>query len=187
MSFDLGTGDLVPLDGLVPPSTPNGPATPTTRGPGTAAVRPPVPATRVPDVAPAAAAESVPAQGVGREVPKAPRLRPNRLQWRGRLASDPAVRRSKTGIDYCAVRIVQDVLDSQHQPVTQAIEVIVFRERARDFARAFQKGDLVEVMGELRIREWQDKSGARHTNVSLHPSEEIALISRPQKGPSGTP
>lgn len=187
MSFDLGTGDMVPLDSLVPPRSPNGPATSTTQGPGTAAVRPPAPVARVPAGVPAAAAESVPAQGVGREDARAPRLRPNRLQWRGRLASDPAVRRSKAGIDYCAVRIVQDVLDSQHQPVTQVIEVIVFRERARDFAGAFHKGDLVEVMGELRIREWQDKSGAKHTNVSLHPSEEIALISRPQKGPSGTP
>ena len=111
----------------------------------------------------------------------APRLRPNRLQWRGRLAADPDLKRSRGGIEYCAVRVIQDVLDTQRRALTQAVEVVMFRERAHDFAATFRKGDYVEVVGELHIREWQDKAGAKHASVNLHPSEEIALISRPQR------
>ena len=179
MSFDLATGDMVPLDSLVPHPSRNVQAAPTPTVAGaTVAILPATPARPV-DPQPAAAPEPTPPQRVVREVAKAPRLRPNRLQWRGRLASAPEVRRSQAGIDYCAVRVLQEVLNSQRQTVTQAVEVVMFRERAHDFASAFLKGDYVEVVGELRIRDWQDKSGAQHTSVSLHPSEEIALISRP--------
>lgn len=115
----------------------------------------------------------------------APRLRPNRLQWRGRLATDPELKRSRSGIDFCAVRVLQDVFDTQRRALTQAVEVVMFRERAHDFAGTFRKGDYVEVVGELHIREWQDKSGAKHASVNLHPSEEIALISRPQLSQAG--
>src|SRR5579872_1424440 len=111
----------------------------------------------------------------------APRLRPNRLQWRGRLATAPELKRSRGGIDYCVVRVIQDVLDTQLRALTQAVEVVMFRERAHDFAGTFRKGDYVEVVGELHIREWQDKTGAKHAAINLHPSEEIALISRPQQ------
>ena len=180
MSFDLGTGDMVSLDSLVPRPSRNDQATPATVA-GAAIAIPPAPPARPADPQAAAATEPTPPQRVVREVTTAPRLRPNRLQWRGRLASAPEVRRSQAGIDYCAVRVLQEVLNSQRQTVTQAVEVVMFRERAHDFAAAFLKGDYVEVVGELRIREWQDKSGAKHTSVSLHPSEEIALISRPQR------
>lgn len=179
MSFDLGTGDMVPLDSLVPQPSPNSQVPPAGKAEGTAVDAPPAPPAGPVVPQPAAAAEPTPPQRVARDVAKAPRLRPNRLQWRGRLASAPEVRRSQAGIDYCAVRVLHEVLNSQRQTVTQAVEVVMFRERAHDFASAFLKGDYVEVVGELRIRDWQDKSGAKHTSVSLHPSEEIALISRP--------
>jgi len=62
------------------------------------------------------------------------------------------MRRSSGGIDFCSVRVVQEVLNSQRQPMAQAVEAIMFRERARDFVEFFRQGDLIEVYGELRIR-----------------------------------
>jgi len=186
MSFDLEVGEIVPLESLVPRISPNGNTAPatvpadTTRPPRSSARSAPT-TTPAPGAAPAVATKPVPTESTPRGQPPAPRLRPNRLLWRGRLAADPEVRRSQSGIDFCAVRVLQDVLDTNRRPQTQAIEAVMFRERAHDFARTFQKGDLVEIMGELRIRDWQDRNGAKHTSVSLHPSEEIALVSRPQR------
>jgi single-stranded DNA-binding protein len=129
----------------------------------------------------------IPAAGAGRAqadpAPEAaprptPRLRPNRLEWRGTVSADPQVRRSAGGIDFCVLTVSQQILDTQRQPATQAIDVVAFRERAHDIARRFRKGDVVEVFGELRIRHRRDERGAWHTNVSLYPTEEIALLGR---------
>jgi primosomal replication protein N len=113
------------------------------------------------------------------EEPVPPRLRPNRLLWRGTIETHPEVKRSGAGIDYCVLVVSQHVQDTQKRPVKQSLEVVLFRERAHDVARCFRKGDVVEVAGELRIRHRKDDSGAWHTNITLHPSEEIALIERP--------
>jgi len=188
VSFDLQIGEIVPLESLRPHLSTNGDATAAVKpegldapAAGTVPPQPVAPRERDPEARPDAADEPIPGPSGIRPPTPAPHLRPNRLLWRGRLASDPEVRRSRAGIDYCAARVLQNVLDSQRQPVTQGIETVVFRERAHDFARVFRKGDLIEIMGELRIREWQDRNGGKRTSVSLHPSEEIALVSRPQR------
>src|SRR5579884_1124458 len=125
--------------------------------------------------APASSAQAPPPEAAQRP---APRLRPNRLEWRGVVSAAPQVRRSASGIDFCVLTVSQQILDTQRQPISQAIDVVTFRERAHDVARRFRKGDAVEVFGELRIRHRRDERGAWHTNVSLHPTEEIALLSR---------
>lgn len=124
------------------------------------------------------AAQATQSAAPGGAAPQAPRMRPNRLVWRGRLAQDPEVQRSRSGVDFCVIRVLQTVLDTHRQPVTQGIDIVTFRERAHDVARLFRKGDLVEVWGELRIRTRQDQQGIWHTDVSVHPDEPIALISR---------
>lgn len=110
----------------------------------------------------------------------APHPRPNRLQWRGRLASSPRVARSTTGVDYCVVRVVQEVRTRRQQLLTQGIDVILFRDRAHAFAATFRAGDVVDICGELRIHQWTDSRGRPHVHVRLYPTDEIALLERPE-------
>ena len=190
MSFDLRTGELVPLESLLPHPSPNGNAAPTAKG-TVATVAPTAPAATPPAVEPARASEAAPgavAKPVtvpsrARSTVPAPGLRPNRVQWRGRIDSDPEVRRSNSGKDFCAVRVAQEVLNTQRQPMIQAVEVVLFHAAARDFVATYRKGDFIEVNGEFHIRKWRDKHGQDHLDINLHPSEEIPLISRPQKAP----
>jgi len=186
MDIRFPTG-AVPLDTFeLPPDPPSGNgskppvaqtagvATPTTTprrsAPARRSTDPPSPSAQTETSATAAAQTPKPRKAALSAV----QLRPNRLEWRGRIASTPEMRRSAGGIDFCSIRIVQEVLNNQRQPMTQAMEVIIFRERAREFVDTFRQGDLIEVYGELRIREWQGK-----VEFHLHPSEEPALINRP--------
>lgn len=189
MSFDLYTGDMVPLDSLVPAPSQNGTAPPVAKTavaaatrPAPATISPPVTPSRAARTAPEAATDPVPAHTTARSATTAPPLRPNRVQWRGWIDSEPEVRRSHSGMDFCAVRVAQQVLNTQRQLMSQAVDVVVFQAAARDFVATYQKGDFIEVNGEFRIRQWRDKHGKEHVTVNLHPSEEIALISRPQHG-----
>lgn len=177
MSFDLHTGGIVPLKSLLGDLGTNG-DTPATATSGVATAE----RSRALEAAPVAAAEPVPAQRTARSAVPAPPLRPNRVQWRGWIDSEPEVRRSHSGMDFCAVRVAQQVLNTQRQLMSQAVDVVVFQAAARDFVATYRKGDFIEVNGEFRIRQWRDKHGKEHVTVNLHPSEEIALISRLQHG-----
>ena len=187
MSFDLRTGELVPLESLLPHPSSNGNAAPAAKA-AVATATPAVPATgslvatpiRAADAALAAAATPAPAPRTARGSIPARGLRPNRVQWRGWIDSDPEVRRSNSGKDFCAVRVAQEVLNTQRQPMIQGVEVVLFHAAARDFVATYRKGDLIEVNGEFHIRKWRDKHGHEHLDINLHPNEEIALIGRPQ-------
>lgn len=111
----------------------------------------------------------------------APHPRPNRLLWRGRLVSPPRVTRSPTGVDYCVVRVVQEVRTHRRQLLTQGIDVILVRDRAHTFAATFRAGDVVDICGELRIHQWTDGRGRHHVHMRLYPTDEIALLERPER------
>lgn len=108
----------------------------------------------------------------------APGLRPNRLVWRGRLVSDPELRRSNGGVDYCVLRLAQQILDSQRRAVMQTLDCVLFRERARDAAEVFRRGDLIEACGELRLRQRTTSQGDVRLEATLFPNEELGLIAR---------
>jgi hypothetical protein len=188
MSFDLRTSEIVPLESLLPPHSPNGNA-PRPAKAAVAAAAPTAPAAAPPTAVPARSVEAVsapaakaaPAQAAARSTTPAPGLRPNRVQWRGWIDCNPEVRRSNSGKDFCAVRVTQEVLNTQRQPMVQAVDVVLFHAAARDFVAAYRKGDFIEVNGEFHVRKWRDKHGHEHLDVNLHPSEEIALISRPRQ------
>jgi hypothetical protein len=106
----------------------------------------------------------------------------NMLVWRGRLASDPEVLASASGTTrYLRVRCLQDQPDRNGQPGTQGIEIVLFNERADQFAVFFRKGDEVLVKGRLTIETKHDQHGIVRTTTSLHPDGSIELLHRPQK------
>jgi single-stranded DNA-binding protein len=105
----------------------------------------------------------------------------NMLVWRGRLASDPELREAASGKRYLRVRCLQDQPDRNGQPGTQGIEIVLFNERADQFAAFFRKGDEVLVKGRLTIETKHDQHGVVRTTTSLHPDGSIELLHRPPK------
>jgi Single-strand binding protein family len=75
----------------------------------------------------------------------------NVLIWRGRLATDPQMIISPNGTRFVRIRCLQDQPDRNGQPGVQAIEAVLFAERAEQFAAFFRKGDEILMKGRLTI------------------------------------
>ena len=92
----------------------------------------------------------------------------NVVFFEGRLAEDPVARESENGRTWCRVAIVQQQPDQNGQPGTQSVDIVMFDERARSFAKKFRKGDSAVFIGRETISRRYDRQGRFHLNVSLH-------------------
>jgi len=110
----------------------------------------------------------------------------NVLIWRGRLATDPQMITSPNGTRFVRIRCLQDQPDRNGQPGVQAIEAVLFAERAEQFAAFFRKGDEVLMKGRLTIENRHDREGAIRTIACLLPDGSIELLHRPQGHSSAT-
>jgi Single-strand binding protein family len=110
----------------------------------------------------------------------------NVLIWRGRLATDPQMITSPNGTRFVRIRCLQDQPDRNGQPGVQAIEAVLFAERAEQFAAFFRKGDEVLMKGRLTIENRHDREGTIRTIACLLPDGSIELLHRPQGHPSAT-
>jgi len=111
--------------------------------------------------------------------PRSPATRGfNVLLWRGRLAAEPEPYSSPNGTRVLRIRCVQDQPDRNGQPGVQSVDLVLFNERADQFAAFFHKGDEVLVKGRLTIEVRQDR-GVVRTTTSLHPDGSIELLHRP--------
>jgi hypothetical protein len=104
----------------------------------------------------------------------------NVLIWRGRLATDPLLITSPNGTRFVRIRCLQDQPDRNGQPGVQGVEVVLFNERAEQFAAFFRKGDEVLTKGRLTIETKHDRDGTLRSTASLHPDGSIELLHRPQ-------
>ena len=125
-------------------------------GQAAAHVAAPTPQSRVP--APARA--EAPQEGTERGF--------NLAFFEGRLAEDPVVRESENGRTWCRVAIIQQQPDQNGQPGTQGVDIVMFDERARNFAKKFRKGDSAVFIGRETISKRYDRQGRFHLNISLH-------------------
>jgi len=110
----------------------------------------------------------------------------NVLIWRGRLATDPLMITSPNGTRFVRIRCLQDQPDRNGQPGVQAIEAVLFAERAEQFAAFFRKGDEILMKGRLTIENRHDREGTVRTIACLLPDGSIELLHRPQGHPSAT-
>jgi len=97
------------------------------------------------------------------------------------LATEPEPYSSPNGTRVLRIRCLQDQPDRNGQPGVQSVEVVLFNERADQFAAFFRKGDEVLLKGRLTIEVKQDR-GVVRTTTSLHPDGSIELLHRPHKG-----
>ena len=86
----------------------------------------------------------------------------NRIIIMGRLARDPELRRTQSGVPVASFRLAvdRDFKDkSTGERSTDWIDVVAWRATAEFVSRFFTKGRMAVVEGRLQIHDWKDKDG----------------------------
>jgi len=88
----------------------------------------------------------------------------------GRLARDPELRHTQSGLPVVSFRIaVNRRFASKESGERQAdfIDVVAWRQTAEFVSKYFTKGSMIAVQGSLQVREWQDKEGNKRWSTEV--------------------
>lgn len=95
----------------------------------------------------------------------------NRIIIMGRMAKDPDLRYTQTGVAVASFTLAVD-RDAKNKQTgereTDWIDVVAWRGTAEFAAKYFGKGRTAVVDGKLQIREWTDKDGNKRRNAEVH-------------------
>ena len=94
----------------------------------------------------------------------------NQIFIMGRLARDPEVRHTQSGVTVCSFTLAvdRDIKDKQTgERKTDWIPVTAWRGTAELISRHLHKGDSIVVVGRLEIQEWTDKQGNKRTTPNV--------------------
>lgn len=124
--------------------------------------------------------EGVPAETDGR--PAAPGGRDlNAVHLTGTIARQPELRRSRTGVAVCTLRLAVSRRRRDGEPRGPLhIDVVAF-EAAAEAAAEHGDGDHVTIIGRLGQRVWTSSDGARHTRFEIV-ADAIRPTHRPESG-----
>lgn len=93
----------------------------------------------------------------------------NTVALMGRLAADPELKTTQSGIAVTSFRIA---VDRTYQPkdqekITDWIDVVAWRNTAEFVARYFHKGSMIAVQGSIQTRSYTDRDGNKRTAVEV--------------------
>nr|DAQ86011.1 MAG TPA: Single strand binding protein [Caudoviricetes sp.] len=94
----------------------------------------------------------------------------NHITIMGRLARDPELRRTQSGVPVASFRLAvdRDFKDkSTGERSTDWIDVVAWRATAEFVSRYFTKGRMAVVDGRLQMREWTDKEGNKRVAAEV--------------------
>lgn len=94
----------------------------------------------------------------------------NQIFIMGRLARDPEVRHTQSGVTVCSLTLAvdRDIKDKQTgERKTDWIPVTAWRGTAELISRYLHKGDSIVVVGRLEIQEWTDRQGNKRTTPNV--------------------
>lgn len=94
----------------------------------------------------------------------------NHIVIMGRLARDPELRRTQTGVPVASFRLAvdRDFKDkTTGERATDWIDCVAWKSTGEFVSRYFTKGSLAVVDGRLQIRNWTDKEGNRRTTAEV--------------------
>lgn len=97
----------------------------------------------------------------------------------GNLTRDPELSETNSGVAVCrfsiAVNRRKTSADAEQQ--TDFFNVTVWRGLAETVARYCKKGNKVAVSGQIQIRQYEDREGAKRTSVDVV-AEEVEFLSQ---------
>ena len=93
----------------------------------------------------------------------------NRVVLMGRLARDPELRRTQSGVSVTSFRLAcdRDFKSQSGEKETDWIDVVAWRNTAEFVSKYFAKGRMAIVEGRLQTRDWTDKDGNKRTAVEV--------------------
>lgn len=93
----------------------------------------------------------------------------NKIIIMGRLARDPELRRTQSGVSVTSFRIAcdRDFKSQSGEKETDWIDVVAWRNTAEFVSKYFNKGRMAIVEGRLQTRDWTDKDGNKRTAVEV--------------------
>lgn len=117
----------------------------------------------------------------------------NKVILLGRLTRDPELRYSQGAEPMAVCRYTLAVnrpYSKDKEQEADFIEIVAFGKRGEFAHKHFAKGQMVGVVGELRINSYDDKDGKRQWSTNVVVSEQHFAGSKPQEsaqGPSYAP
>lgn len=94
----------------------------------------------------------------------------NHIVIMGRLARDPELRRTQSGVPVASFRLAvdRDFKDKNTgERATDWIDVVAWRATGEFVSRYFTKGRMAVVEGRLQMRDWTDKEGNKRTSAEV--------------------
>lgn len=93
----------------------------------------------------------------------------NRIVLVGRLAQEPELRYTQTGIAVAtfAIAVNRPFLNQQGQREADFIDIVVWRNQAENCANYLSKGRLVGIDGRLQIRSYETAEGQRRRKAEV--------------------
>ena len=94
----------------------------------------------------------------------------NHIVIMGRLARDPELRRTQSGVPVASFRLAvdRDFKDKNTgERGTDWIDVVAWRATGEFVSRYFTKGRMAVAEGRLQMRDWTDKEGNKRTTAEV--------------------
>ena len=101
----------------------------------------------------------------------------------GRLARDPELRRTQSGISVTSFTIAceQDYKDANGDKTTDFIDIVAWRNTAEFISKYLSKGRMAVIDGRLQLRDWTDREGNRRRSAEILANSVNFGDSRPQQ------
>lgn len=92
----------------------------------------------------------------------------NRVTIIGRIAADPELKQTTSGLSVCNFTIAVDRKGTKgEERITDWLDVVTWRHSAEFVSKYFQKGSPIIVEGSLQTRMWEDKAGQKRKVVEI--------------------
>ena len=111
----------------------------------------------------------------------------NRVILTGRLARDPELRKTQSGLSVCSFQLAVDrpKLKGQDEAVTDWISCQAWRQSADYICNYAKKGALLAVDGRIQTRSYDDANGVRRFVTEIIADEVEFLSSRGERQQEG--
>lgn len=89
----------------------------------------------------------------------------NNVSLMGRMAADPELRNTQSGIPVTTFRIAVDrtFVPKGQEKQTDWIDIVAWRSTAEFVEKYFRKGSMIAVQGSIQTRSYTDKDGNKRT------------------------
>ena len=111
----------------------------------------------------------------------------NKVILMGRLARDPELRRTQSGVPVTSFRLAcdRDFKSQSGEKETDWIDVVAWRNTAEFVSKYFAKGRMAIVEGRLQTRDWTDKDGNKRVATEVVADNVYFGDSKRDSAPAG--